>query len=64
MTPSYNHATLFVATSPPAEESEPGPPADDGAEAMRKLRDPFKVEPARDAEPAGDAETTEHSDPA
>ncbi|MFF5289543.1 hypothetical protein [Paractinoplanes globisporus] len=46
MTPNHNHATLFVA--PPATRGteaagRPRSTVDDGAEAMRRLRDPFAV---------------------
>ncbi|GIF50745.1 hypothetical protein DFJ67_1845 [Asanoa ferruginea] len=53
MTPNHDHATLFVAPADAPEvdaaASTPGPAADDGAEAMLQLRDPFAV---RDAVPA------------
>jgi hypothetical protein len=44
--PNYDHATLFVAPrSAPGTEAArgPRPAADDGAEAMRRLRHPFAV---------------------
>jgi hypothetical protein len=48
MTPNHDHATLFKAAAPPAEEDtgQAGRVADDGAEAMRALRDPFATHPA------------------
>ena len=45
MTSNLDHDTPFV--SPPAPEPVRTPAVDDGAEAMRRLRDPFAVPPAR-----------------
>ncbi|HWG98176.1 MAG TPA: hypothetical protein VNV66_02385 [Pilimelia sp.] len=54
MTPNHEHATLFVApaASPAGKAGEEGlavsqPPVDGSAEAMRQLRNPFAVGPAR-----------------
>lgn len=56
MTPDHDHALLFVAPADLAEgdaPSTPGPAADDGAEAMRQLRDPFALQPVPDTGTAG-----------
>jgi hypothetical protein len=50
MTPNDAHATPFK--TPPAPPTvgaagRPGPIVDSGAEAMRKLRDPFALQPVR-----------------
>jgi hypothetical protein len=57
MTPNDEQAPLFLAPSNPAAEAEgQGQTADEGTEAMRRLRHPFAVEPARATKP-----TTERS---
>lgn len=55
MTPNHDHASLFLAPpAPPADEAadESGQEAEAGAEAMRRLRDPFAVHTDESAEPA------------
>jgi hypothetical protein len=50
MTPNHDHATLFVAPPAPAAveaAGRHGSTVADGAEAMRRLRHPFAVRPAR-----------------
>ncbi|MFI5896160.1 hypothetical protein ACIA5D_39275 [Actinoplanes sp. NPDC051513] len=46
MTPNHDHASLFVAPPAPHGAEADGRPqstVDDGAEAMRRHRDPFAV---------------------
>jgi hypothetical protein len=46
MTPNHDHATLFVAPTPPPATGTAGeadPAVDHGDEAMRRLRRPFAV---------------------
>lgn len=53
MTPNDDYGTLFLAPpAPPGTEADgvPYPAVDDGAEAMRRLRQPFTV---LQAPPAG-----------
>jgi hypothetical protein len=46
MSPKHDHSTLFLApaTQPTAETGRPDTTVDNGAAAMRRLRNPFAVQ--------------------
>jgi hypothetical protein len=55
MTPNHDHATLFVApAASPADKADGNSPdasqptVDDTPDAMRRLRQPFAIGPAKD----------------
>ena len=55
MTPNHDHATLFLAPPSPSAVETAGKPEsaiDSSATAMRRLRDPFAVQPAQGTCPA------------